>query len=44
MEKKKSLFHTNVDLLNGPIFKALVIFAVPLFISNVHIFDRISVF
>lgn len=35
MEKKKSLFHTNVDLLNGPIFKALVIFAVPLFISNV---------
>ena len=35
MEKKKSLFHANVDLLNGPILKALVIFAIPLFISNV---------
>lgn len=32
---KKTLFHINVDLLNGPILKSLIIFAVPLFISNV---------
>ena len=32
--KKKSL-NGNVDLLNGPIFKALVIFAIPLLISNI---------
>lgn len=35
MEKKKSLFHVNVDLLNGPILKSLIIFAIPLFISNI---------
>lgn len=35
ISKKKSLFNTNVDLLNGPIFKALVIFAIPLFISSI---------
>ena len=33
--KKKSFLKMDVDLLNGPIFKALVIFAIPLFISNV---------
>lgn len=32
---KKSIFNTNVDLLNGPIFKGLVIFAIPLLISNI---------
>ena len=31
MVKKKSLF--DVDLINGPIFKALVLFSIPLFIS-----------
>lgn len=31
----KSLFNTEVDFLNGPIFTSLIIFAVPLFISNV---------
>jgi len=37
MEKtyKKSLTINNCDLLNGPIFKSLIIFAIPLFISNV---------
>ena len=37
MEKtyKKSLTNNNCDLLNGPIFKSLIIFAIPLFISNV---------
>lgn len=35
ISNKKSLFNTNVDLLNGPIFKALVIFAIPLFISSI---------
>ena len=37
MEKtyKKSLTSNNCDLLNGPIFKSLIIFAIPLFISNV---------
>lgn len=33
MERKKS-FSLNVDLLNGPIFKSILIFAIPLFISN----------
>ena len=32
---RKSLFKADVDLLNGPIFKSLVIFAIPLLISNV---------
>ena len=32
---KKSLTINNCDLLNGPIFKSLIIFAIPLFISNV---------
>lgn len=32
---RKPLFNIDVDLLNGPIFKSLIIFAVPLFISNV---------
>ena len=37
MEKtyKKSLINNNCDLLNGPIFKSLIVFAIPLFISNV---------
>lgn len=33
--KKKSIFDPHVDLLNGPIFKSLVIFAIPLLISNI---------
>ncbi len=32
--KRKSL-NSNVDLINGPIFKSLIIFALPLFISNI---------
>lgn len=36
MEKtKKGIFNADVDLLNGPIFKSLVIFAIPLLISNI---------
>ncbi|WP_296878400.1 MATE family efflux transporter [Thomasclavelia sp.] len=36
MEKtRKGLFNANVDLLHGSIFKSLIIFAIPLFISNV---------
>lgn len=33
--KKKSFFNTDVDLIHGPIFKSLVIFAIPLLISNI---------
>lgn len=33
--ERKSIFHTSVDLLNGPILQSLLIFAVPLFISNI---------
>lgn len=33
--QKRSLLNMNVDLLNGPIFKSLVIFAIPLLISNI---------
>ena len=32
---KRRLFQTNIDLIHGPIFKSLVAFALPLFISNV---------
>ncbi len=32
---KKSFFNSNVDLLNGSIFKALIVFMIPLFISNI---------
>lgn len=32
---KRRLFRTNIDLIHGPIFKSLVAFALPLFISNV---------
>lgn len=32
---KRNIFQANVDLLHGPIFSALVIFAIPLFISNI---------
>lgn len=32
---KNKLLNANVDLIHGPIFKSLVIFAIPLFISNV---------
>lgn len=32
---KKGFFKTDVDLIHGPIFKSLIIFAIPLFISNV---------
>lgn len=31
--KKKDIF--RVDMINGPIFKSLIIFAIPLFISNI---------
>lgn len=33
--KKTTIFHANVDLLNGPILQSLLIFAIPLFISNI---------
>ena len=33
--QKKSILQVNVDLLNGPIFKSLVIFMIPLLISNI---------
>ena len=32
---KRKSFNTNVDLIHGPIFKSLIIFALPLFISNI---------
>ncbi len=32
---KKSLLNTEINFLNGPIFKSLILFAIPLFISNV---------
>lgn len=32
---KNKLLNANVDLIHGPIFKSLVIFAIPLLISNV---------
>ena len=31
---KKSFFNQNVDLMNGPIFKSLFIFMLPIFVSN----------
>lgn len=34
-EQRKKSFQSNVDFLQGPIFKSLIIFAIPLFISNV---------
>lgn len=33
--KKHSILFSDVDLLHGPILKSLIIFAIPLFISNV---------
>lgn len=33
---KKSLFKMDVDSLNGTIFKLLIIYAVPLLISNIY--------
>ena len=33
--RKKTIFNFDVDLIHGPIFKSLVIFALPLLISNV---------
>lgn len=33
--RKRTLFRMDVDLIHGPIFKSLVIFALPLFISNI---------
>ncbi|MBQ5782811.1 MAG: MATE family efflux transporter [Oscillospiraceae bacterium] len=35
MTKTKSLLSADVDLLNGSIMKSLVIFSIPLFISNI---------
>ena len=32
--KKKNLFQSNVDMLNGPILKSLLLFAVPILFSN----------
>lgn len=32
---RKRLLKMDVDLINGPIFKSLIIFALPLFISNI---------
>lgn len=32
--KSKSM-NSNVDLINGPIFKSLILFALPLFVSNI---------
>lgn len=32
---KKGASGTGVDMLNGPIFKTLVVFAIPIFISNI---------
>ena len=32
---KRKSFTANVDLIHGPIFKSLIIFALPLFISNI---------
>ena len=31
---KKSFFNMNVDLMHGPIFKSLVVFMLPIFVSN----------
>ena len=31
---RKPLFNMNVDLMHGPIFKSLVIFMLPIFVSN----------
>ena len=31
---KRSLFTMNVDLMHGPIFKSLVVFMLPIFVSN----------
>ena len=31
---KKNFFNQNVDLMNGPIFKSLVVFMLPIFVSN----------
>ena len=30
---KKNFFNQNVDLMNGPIFKSLFIFMLPIFVS-----------
>lgn len=32
--EKRSLFTMNVDLMHGPIFKSLVVFMLPIFVSN----------
>lgn len=33
--KKNKHFSMNVDLINGPIFKSLILFAIPMLISNI---------
>jgi len=35
MQRTKTFFPFEVDFLEGPIFRALVLFAIPLFISNI---------
>lgn len=32
--RKKNLFQMNVDLMHGPIFRSLVLFMLPILISN----------
>lgn len=39
---KRSPFTMNVDLMHGPIFKSLVVFMLPIFVSNLFQ-DRKSV-
>ena len=33
--KKKHFFQSDVDLIHGPIFQSLMIFALPLLVSNI---------
>ena len=35
MEKKFQLKNTTIDMINGPIFKSIVLFAIPILISSV---------
>ena len=35
ISKNKSRFSFEVDFLNGPIIKSIIIFAIPLFVSNI---------
>jgi Na+-driven multidrug efflux pump len=35
MEKKFQLKNTTIDMIHGPIFKSIVLFAIPILISSV---------